>query len=102
MSRAIWKFVLKAQETQHVVMPRGATIFSVGNQFENICVWAEVDTQAEKVNRRIAVVPTGMTWEDGDMPPSTALVGHVMLQGGALVFHVFDCGESPKQEAPHA
>lgn len=58
MSRSIWKFQLSHQD-HNIVMPRGAKVLSVHEQFGNICMWADVDTEADKENRSFYVYGTG-------------------------------------------
>lgn len=88
----IWKFTLSATSVE---MPAGARLLSAGVQDHDIVVWALVDPYAERVWRRIAVVPTG------GAPPAesggflaTVTMDHQVE--GRLVFHLFDRGEEPE------
>ena len=55
-------------------------------QYDVVVAWVEVDPAASIEPRRLHVRGTGhpMTGEEGDH------IGSVQLQGGALVFHIFD------------
>ena len=84
---SVWKFSVPVDDASVIEMPHGAKLLSVANQRETICLWAAVDTRAPKVGRRIQVCGTGHPLPLGEF------VGTVVLHRGALVFHVFDCGE---------
>lgn len=90
MSRAIWKFIL-SDPVSDIQMPAGARLLYAREQYGEICVWADVDTAASSVQRRFLVVETEEPLPD-DVDGAVSL-GSAHLQGGALVFHVFDRGE---------
>lgn len=88
----IWKFELSIDDEIVVQMPEGARILSVQTQGGPIpMLWAVVDPTAPKVKRRLILRGTGhpMSLEDAILP----FIGTFQLQGGALVFHLFDGGE---------
>lgn len=85
MSR-IYRYVLKAVDVQDIEMSEGAQVIHVAAQFENICLWAVVDITRPIVKRRIGVIPTGMDF----ISEGTQYLGTAMLQGGNLVFHIFE------------
>jgi hypothetical protein len=91
--KTIWKFTLMPDLSHDyligVPMPRGAVVLSVGNQMEEICLWAEVDTEATKEERAFEVHGTGHQMHQ-DMGVSRKYIGTVMLRGGSLVFHVYE------------
>ena len=90
MQDTIWKFAITPGDVIEIGMPKGAKILSVGVQYEAVHVWALVDPSAQTVQRSLRMVGTGHP--GGDLY-RWKLVGMVMLRGGALVFHLFDCGE---------
>lgn len=90
--KAVHKYEVYGHAAQHLMMPKGAVILSVGNQYEKVQIWAEVERHAPTVQRRILVLPTGYEFND-EAEFERKLVGRVDLQGGALIFHVFDCEE---------
>jgi len=55
----IWKYELELTDRQQVIMPTGATILCVQTQLGNLCLWAQVDPNAKKEERHIAIVGTG-------------------------------------------
>jgi hypothetical protein len=90
MARTIWKFPLRGTFHQIVEMPEDAKIISVAEQGELICLWAEVDPNAQcRTKRGIAIYGTGRTIPDD---PGT-FIGTVMLRGGALVYHIYEIPE---------
>lgn len=89
--RAVWKFALDPYRPE-VEMPQGATMLNVHEQKGQVCVWAEVDTQAETTLRKLYAVPTG-----GVIPPHTTYLGTAHFEdvfGTLLVIHVYDGGEA--------
>lgn len=88
MSRAIYKFPFAVEDVQHVVMPPGAKILSVGVQDQQPVLWADVEDNGEYTGRRIAVAVTG-----SEPPSDGTFVGTFMLAAGRFVGHVYDLGE---------
>jgi hypothetical protein len=86
----IWKFPLGAAYVQDIFMPEGAKILCVQVQRGIACLWVMVDTRAEKVARRIAIVDTGHSCP-GD---SGAYIGTFQLEDAGLVSHVFERKET--------
>ena len=85
----IWKYTLEVTYLQQLKMPRNAKILSVQTQGGAPQLWALVDESAEKEPRHFA------TYGTGNSLPERAdgfgeFVGTYQLQGGALVFHVFE------------
>ena len=72
-------------------MPRGAELLTVQVQRGEAYVWARVDPSAPVVERDLHVAGTGHPLPlRADGAP---FLGTFQLNGGGLVFHVFDCGE---------
>lgn len=70
-----------------LMLPQGAQILSVALQHEVPHVWALVETDNEKVIRKLIWLGTGHPArgaEDG------RFVGTVVMDGGSLVFHLFE------------
>ena len=88
MKRAIWKFPLTPTGTAgiEVEMPIGAEILCVQMQYDNPCLWAVVDIEAEKETKSFTVLGTGhsFTTHPG------VYVGTCQLSNGGLVFHIFE------------
>jgi hypothetical protein len=82
--RAVWKFVL--HPNANVMMPIGTKPLSVHAQGDDICLWAEVETEANHEARRFIVVGTGH-----QVPQDAgAFLGSAFLDDGRYVFHVFE------------
>lgn len=85
----IWKFPLVLEDFQWLWMPHGAELLSVQAQAGKPQLWALVDPSAVKVKRSIRTCGTGHSLRE----EHGKYVGTYQLDGGALVFHVFDMGE---------
>lgn len=86
--KKVFKYPLPAGTmTTKVRMPRGAELLHVAMQHGDVTVWALVDDDNSRVNRRITVIGTGWDVEEG----SGKFVGTAF--DGAFVWHVFDGGE---------
>lgn len=82
--KSIWKFPLDVTDEQQVEMPVGSQALSVQMQGEQACLWALVDTEAEKEERTVQIFETGHSVTgEGDF------VGTFQVHGGALIFHAF-------------
>jgi hypothetical protein len=83
--RTIHKYELFPETVLDI--PRGATVLSVQVQREKPYLWAEVDTSNELTKRKFIGVGTGHT-----IPSEARLsfIGTVQLEGGALVFHIYE------------
>lgn len=68
-------------------MPVGSRPISVALQGDKLCLWAIVDTDEPKVTRTVLIAGTGHPISS-EMS-ADRFVGTFMVNGGALVFHVF-------------
>ncbi len=82
--RAIWKYELGMMDNQTVHMQEGAKILCVGVQHETPCIWAEVDTDANKEYVIFSIYGTGY-----EMAGTGEYIGTFQLLEGALVFHLY-------------
>ena len=82
----IWKFSFETQNYIQIVMPAGAQSLTVQTQGNTPCLWALVDENNPPVVRIFRIYGTGhaIPGEVG------AYVGTYQLDGGALVFHMFE------------
>lgn len=87
---AVWKFTIEPWGTR-VEMPKGARLLHVHEQNNGVCVWAEVDVTAPKVDRIVLIVGTGHQVPRG----AQTYVGtaHIVEAGQPIVLHVYDGGE---------
>ena len=83
--KAIWKFTLHGPK-QKVDMPKGAQILSLQTQHNEPTIWALVDEHAENESRVFISVPTGARFD----PEDGAYLGTVQMNGGSLVFHIYE------------
>ena len=86
MSR-IYKYLLQFTEIQEIEMPKGAQVIHVGVQANSICLWAIVDTAHPAERRSFAILATGHHNFD---PGIVHHLGSVIMNEGALVWHVFE------------
>jgi hypothetical protein len=87
--KTIWKYVLE-MPNQLIDMPEGAVIMTAAEQGGNICIWAEVDPDSERMRERLfQTVGTGHDIQD-DIGVERKYIGTAMLQGGASVLHVYE------------
>lgn len=89
MEKTIWKFELITTDKQTIEMPIGAEILTVQTQNETPCLWALCDPTVQKEMRSFEVFGTGHPVRY-DMGVDRAYIGTYQLQGGSLVFHVFE------------
>ena len=95
----IWKFPLELKAVNRVQMPRTAKVLSVGNQYETICVWAEVGFSPKAVawTERVFIMRvTGFNELGIDEAIDLQFLGTVCLRGGNFVAHIY---EATKREA---
>lgn len=90
--KTIWKFPLDAKAINEIEMPAETEILTVQTQNETACMWALVDVtsfpKAKKEKRRFATFGTGHTIPENCKKEN--YIGSFQLQGGALIFHVFE------------
>ena len=86
--RTIWKFELATHDYVELQMPKGASVLSVGHQYGKPHLWALVDPDAKMEKRAFRHAGTGHPITESDSRLS--FIGTYMLDGGALVFHVFE------------
>lgn len=89
--RTLWKFNLEVTDIQHVRMPKGAKVRKVGVQRGELCLWVEVDTEAEKEERTFEVIGTGNPMPT-DMGIERTYIDSVQMErrGMEFVWHVYE------------
>jgi len=85
--RTIHKYVLSPDKL-NIEMPLGAIVISVDEQYGKICLWAEVDPDKTTTTRYFQVYGTGHTIN----AVNQSFIGTVKLNGGQLIFHVYELG----------
>jgi hypothetical protein len=85
--KTIWKWTLKPETTIVKDMPHGAQLLAVQEQHGEPQLWALVDTdETTTYPRTFRVYGTGHNMPD----QPGKYVGTFQVQGGDLVFHVFE------------
>lgn len=90
--KTIWKYPLQVTDMQTLRIPKGARLLATQAQGGEPSIWAIVDPDAPKVERVIAMFGTGHPLPD--QLDTNSYIGTFQLHGGAVVFHVFDGGET--------
>lgn len=84
----IWKYKLQCCSEQELELPLNAQILCVQVQNENPHLWVMCDpAEKRKETRVIYTFGTGHKFEELS---TRKYIGTFQLQGGKLVFHVFD------------
>ena len=89
-SKAVYEFPLGFAHGGEIdiVMPRGAELLHVAEQHGTPCIWALVRTgTSDAQTRRFRIAGTGHPIPDDRIHRH---VGSFLMEGGALVFHVFE------------
>ena len=84
-SMTIWKFPVRP-DLPTLRLPKGARILCVQTQAGEPQLWVLVDKSQPLESRRIRVYGTG--WEMDEA--AREYLGTFQVEGGALVFHVFE------------
>lgn len=93
MSDTVWKYRLFITGgVQYVQMPAGAELLKLDVQNGEAMLWARVSIQSDApmVARRFEFVGTGH-----HVRSNTGHVGTILLNGGALVLHLFELVGAP-------
>lgn len=88
--KTIHKFKLNlvcANRPIQVRIPKNAIVLTAQNQFEEIYVWAEVDSDNELETRVFEVFGTGHMMNEGII---RRYISTIQFAGGSLVFHVYE------------
>ena len=84
--KTIYKYILKPEIS--IRIPEQSQLLSVHEQNGEVCLWALVNPQNIDETRTFAVFGTGHR-----VPEDHIFVGTALLEGGSLVFHVFEIGK---------
>lgn len=89
MKKKIYKYPIEIKDKQQLELPVGAEILSVQTQYGEVQMWALVDPNAQKETRMFEVFGTGNDVYY-DMGVDRVFISTIQLEGGALVFHIFE------------
>lgn len=88
--KRIYKYELSPNSPQSIDLPEGAQILTAqGQHGRNVCLWALVDPERPKEKRYFEVFATGESVHE-DMGVERRYIGTAQLEGGLLIFHVFE------------
>ncbi len=85
--KAVFKYKLPTQISK-VMMDHDAKILATGVQGDNICIWAEVDTESTEKEFIFEVFGTGHEIPEG-MGVEREFIGTVFMHNASYVFHVY-------------
>lgn len=97
--KTIWKYTIIPKHFKHNI-PSGGKVLSVGEQFGEICIWVEVDPENQTEEREFKAYGTGHPIFDAT-EFKREFLGTVMLEGGALIFHVYEYITKPEGRSPN-
>lgn len=81
----IYKYKIEVIDEQDIQIPNGAEILSVTEQYGDIVLYANVDSEADLIPYHISIRGTG----HNAVGLKHKFLGTVKLVDGALMFHVF-------------
>lgn len=84
--KTIFKFPIQVTDDQDIEMPSGAKIICVQMQGGEPHIWAEVDSNAPKVKKKIRVFGAGHPMTDDFLQ----YIGTFQMMEGRLVFHSYE------------
>ena len=88
--KTIYKYPLETTDNQTVEMPLDSKILCIQVQGDKPCLWAMVNTEAERKEKRfIEIFGTGNEMHY-DMGVSRNYIGTYQLNNGSFVGHVFE------------
>lgn len=82
----VWKYNINPDDYTSLEIPKDANVLSVGEQFGNVCIWVMVDPSKNKETRKFRLAGTGHPINELYL----SFVGTVQLDGGSMVFHLFE------------
>lgn len=90
--KTIWKYELPVRDVVYINMPVLSQILTIQEQRGSICLWALVDPNASQTQRVFRIVGTGH-----DVPEHNTgvYIDTFQMEGGDLVFHVFEINLHP-------
>jgi hypothetical protein len=85
MTQTVYKYSLRIDDEQVVLLPKGAQMLTVQTQNDHAFLWALVDTIHEVEPRKVFIRGTGHGVSGVGRYIST-----FQMHGGDLVFHAFE------------
>jgi hypothetical protein len=88
--KTIFKYEFNITDEFFLTLPKDAIVLTVQTQRNVPVLWALVDPEAPTENRYFALRGTGHNADDLEENKDAHYVGTFQMQGGALVFHLFE------------
>ena len=85
----IYKYDVPGGGDFQLVLPANAKILTVQVQYGEPCIWAFADTEEKSEVRHFGLIGTGCHREL-DSHKIKQYIGTFQMEGGALVFHLFE------------
>lgn len=87
----IYKYELKPNGSQNIVIPKGSEILTIQSQYGKACMWClcPIVEDGDYDCRNIEIYATGEPIAS-DMGVTRDYLGTFQLENGRLVFHVFE------------
>ena len=82
--KTVWKYKIKINETFELELPIGARIILIGLQHNDLCLWAEVDTEVETEKRFFRIHGTGHPINEGFLNHIKSFID------GDFVWHIYE------------
>lgn len=84
----IYKYPIETKDEFTIELPRNAKLLTVQIQHHLACLWVLLDKDAEKTNRKFALIGTGnpVPYDIEDVE----YINTFQLYNGDLVFHLFE------------
>lgn len=79
--------IVEIEDPVTIELPEDAKILKVDMLFENICLWALVNTENKRVKRFLRIFDTDQPIDPSD---NMKYINTFQILGGHLVYHVFE------------
>jgi len=91
MKKSIWKYVIELKEWPNPIfdIPKGGIVLTAQLQHEKICIWVEVDPNADHEERMFEIFGTGHPIRE-DMGVERKYISTVQDNFGKLIWHVYE------------
>lgn len=90
--RKVFKYKIPCQDNFELELPAGIKFLSFQSQYEDMCIWALVDTnETRKFRYQFRLAGTGHDIDD-EIAENGQYIGTCQIMTGALVFHLFFAG----------
>jgi hypothetical protein len=85
--KTIYKYPLESTDKQTIYIPHSSKFLTLKMQYNNPCLWFEVNSKNAKLPATIFTVGTGHDMRD--VPENSIYLGTYQLLNGSIIFHVY-------------